>query len=697
MIFKITPMNDGASAEYVVAKLKPCDQYRFRVEQAACFSRELRAEIRKEALAKANELFLKCIKNYHFIARVGDANLAFTDGRLSPSDSKSEFLHALVCLKTVELCFYQFRKLHPTALPREFSLWIETSLPPAARKYMVHLIADLGMVSVKKHDSIGVFLLKRRVGGVYRASRHVDPPFSLQPIRRLEIFKNVVLRWFAPWPKIKRFLNTFMHGMILLFWPFPILARLIFSFYYQAATARLLKKLDGPKNVFVYFDLRLGRNREVATYMRWKYGSALSQVEVDSSLIHFTHIARSEQVYSFAAMIWAYRALKMMEERRGEGCVVVNYLLPAFELMDTHVQRGGYQREVKRKLLLLKQGSSCFFENLIYQELMAVLYQTKVFPLELARSYRNLFSKMSAGVVIQADAVSKTARHFTASARKHGNRVLYVADRICTSLRTSNQLIEDGFGNLHFPNRFVVFDQVTRSEFVRQGVADHHIYSYARDFTVASSSHVVNGSSKDKVVILLQAYEDNMGGMVRMGAELLDAGLNINVIYQEHPNFPVCDLIKVGLMKKHHGRLSFLKSGEKIDYSTTLCLITGYSTAAVPGVLKGVPLIWLRRQVDNSIYGEAYLSRIGFVADKLTDVISTVKKLLDRDLLTLETCIRATEEAMAIFTPSSIDMHRDFSKVLLSAIEDSFSEIRHKELEFRDSPESISRSLVAAY
>lgn len=681
MIFKITPMNDGASAEYVVAKLKPCDQYRFRVEQAACFSRELRAEIRKEALANANELFLKCIKNYHFIARVGDANLAFTDGRLSPSDSKSEFLHALVCLKTVELCFYQLRKIHPTALPREFSLWIETSLPPTARRYIANLIVDLGMVSVKKYDSLGMSLLKRRVGGVYRASRHVDPPFSLQPIRRLEIFKNVVLRWFNPWPRIKRFLNAIMHGVILLFWPFPILARLVFSFYYQAATARMIKKLDGPKNVFVYFDLRLGRNRKVSTYIRWKYGSALSEVGTDSSLIPFTHIARSEQVYSFSAMIWAYRALKMMEEQSGDGCIVVNYLLPAFELMDTHLQAGGYQREVRRNLLLLKRRSSCFFENLIYQELISVLCQTKVFPLELARSYRLLFSKMSAGVVVQADAVSKTARHFTASARKYGSRVLYVADRICTSLRTSNQLIEDGFGNLHFPDRFIVFDQVTRNEFMRQGVADHHIYSYARDFTVDLSNNVENEILKNKVIILLQAYEDNIGGMVRMGAELLEAGLNIDVVYQEHPNFPVCDRIKVGLMDTHQGRLSFLQSGEKIDYQTTLCLITGYSTAAVPGVLKGVPLIWLRRQVDNSIYGEAYLSRIGFVADKLTDVISIMKKILNRDSLTLDACVRATGEAMAIFIPSAIDTHREFSKVLVSAIEDSFSEIRQKERE----------------
>jgi hypothetical protein len=669
-------MSESVATEYIVATLKPCDQYRFRVQQPESFSQETRARIRKKALHEANETFLKCTRNYQRIAWADGANLAFADGRMSPSDSKSEFLHALICMHIIELCFLELQKCYGSPLHAEFNVNVETALPPSARRYLASIARDLGIGLKKKHDLIGTSLLKRRIGGIYRAAKHVDQPFTLQPIRRLEIIKNVILRCVSAHSQLKRCLNWIISGMILLFWPIPIFARLIFGFYYRHAATKILRKLNSTKNVFVYFDLRLGRNRDVSKYMRWKYGTAFETKTGASTIIPFTHLARFEQVYSFSAMIWAYQALKSMEDGKASGCFVVNYLLPAASLFQVHVQGGAYQRDVRRRLLLMKANSSGYFEKFMYAEFISNLSHTRFFPIELSKSYECFFGGMFAGAVLQADAVSKTARHFTASARKYGNHVLYVADRICTHLRTSNQLIDDGFESLHFPNRFIVFDQVTRAEFRRQGVVDSQIYSYTRDFSIAPTNDVCEELVKNQVVILLQAYEDNIGGMVRLGGALINALPDITVTYQEHPNFPVCNRVKADLARSHPKRLRFLAAGEKLNYQTILCLVTGYSTAAVPGILKGIPLVWLRRQVDNSIYGEDYLQRIGFVADKFDEVISRIRKIANHDSKTLEACVSATTEARSIFMPFPLEKSRDFGHAIMSAIDDSFEEIR---------------------
>ena len=532
------------------------------------------------------------------------------------------------------------------------------------------------MELVRKPDLVAKTRGRVQIGGAYRSSEDSGIPFALQPIKHLESLRGAVTRCLPTMLGIRRCVNLFLRAWILLLWPIPIAARAIFSFYYRAAAARILKTLDGPANVFVYFDLRLGRNRDVAAYLRWKYGTAFSsRMAHGSSVIPFTHIARPNHAYTFGAMLWAYQVLKRMEKDPLSGCVVVNYLIPASLLLQVRVLRGDHRRKVRRKLVELERNAGDFFRQAVFKEFIASLDLNDGFPVEVSTCYDAFFDALAPGVVVQADAVAKTARHFTASARRHGSRVVYVADRICTSLRTSNQFITDDGVNPHVPNRCVVFDQVSKDEFIRQGMAAEGIHSYYRNFAVETCAPSEPSASRPmEVVILLQAYEDNIGGMVQLGEEIAREHTELTVLYQEHPNFPVCRSVKSGLLKEMPGRLRFVGPQESVDFSRTLALVTGYSTAAVPGVLHGVPLIWLRRQVDNSIYGEAYLHRIGFAADKTDEVNAILRRLLHRDPATLEACLAATAEAKAIFTPSTLAAPT-LPEALAQAIKYSFAEI----------------------
>jgi hypothetical protein len=670
-------MTDRPTAALVVAVVKPCEQYRYRVELPPTLDREVRVNIRHRALEEVNECFLGCTRIYQAMSWLGNSNISFADSRHSPSDSKSEFLHMLICLKVIDLSYRHYLENSPPGETPQCAVEVEITLPTSARKGVIKLCAERGMELVRKPDAIARARGRVRIGGIYRSSQHGGIPFALQPIKYVESLRGAVTRRLAPLPWLRRGVNILFRAWILLLWPIPIAARAIFSFYYRAAAARVLKRLDGPGNVFVYFDLRLGRNRDIGAYMRWKYGTAFTSGAANgSSAIPFTHIARPAHAYSFGAMVWAYQVLKRMETDPLAGCVVVNYLVPASRLLEVHVLRGDQRRKIRRKLVELERDAGDFFPQIIYKEFIASLDLNHGFPVEVSTCYDAFFGAMAPGVVVQADAVAKTARHFTASARRRGSRVVYVADRICTSLRTSNQLIADNGDNPHFPDRCVVFDQVSKDEFVRQGMPAEDIHSYYRNFaTETAAPSEPSASGLLQVVILLQAYEDNIGGMVQLGETIARKHPELTVIYQEHPNFPVCHRVKSKLLKEMPGRLRFLEPRETVDFAKTLALVTGYSTAAVPGVLHGVPLIWLRRQIDNSIYGEAYLHRIGFVADKADEVNSILKRLIRRDPATLEACVAATAEAKAIFTPSSAQAARTLPEALAQAISDSFEEI----------------------
>jgi hypothetical protein len=670
-------MTESPPAARVVATIKSCEQYRFRVDLPGTLDKEIRADIRRRALQETNETFLDCTRNFQSVAWVGAANLAFTDTRSVPSDSKSEFLHLLVCLKTVELSYLHFREsLPPADAPPAFAVEVRIPLRWAARKSLEKLCETLGIQLLLEDVKPGKDLFKSRIGGSYRSARHTGRPFTHEPIKRIEDLRAALVRRLSGVPPLKHTVNLLLTIVTLIFWPFAIAARVVFSLCYRVTAHRVLKRMECPRNTFVYFDLRLGRNRDVGAYLGWKYGTAFQDAAAaGSSVIPFTHIARPCNGYSLSAMWWAWQALKRMDREPLKGCVVVNYLIPPSLLLRLQFRRNTQCRIKRNRLGRLRRAATDFFTHLIYSEFISNLEHSKAFAMEISKGYQIFFALLSPGVVVQADAVAKTARNFTACARRHGGRVIYVADRICTSLRTSNQLIADEGDNPHLPNSCVVFDQVTRDEFVRQGVADRRIYPYHRNFAAQHAESSEGNGGAVQVVILLQAYEDNIGAMVRLGAEIAARVPKIQVLYQEHPNFPVCGKAKAKVLAEAPGRLRFLEPREPVNYARTLALITGYSTAAVPGILHGVPLIWLRRQIDNSIFCEAFLDRIGFAADKADEVVSILKRLMRRDLQTLQACVAATEEAKAIFTPSTAFAGRSLSEALGQALDDLFEEI----------------------
>lgn len=666
-------MTDRPNAAIVVAAVKPCEQYRFRVELPRSLDRQVRLDIRHRAMEEVNECFLDCTRIYQSMAWLGNSNISFADSRHSPSDSKSEFLHMLICLKIIDLSYLYHLENSRTGEPPQFAVEVETTLSSSNRKGVMKLCEERGMELVRKPDLVAKARGQLRIGGAYRTARRLINPLSIKPIKGLEIARRWVIGRLTRWPWLRRGVDSLTRTFIFLFWPIPVAARLIFSFYYRTTAARILGRLDGPRNVFLYYDLR--GKRELEAYWRWKYGTTFYGATADAaSCIPFRHIARRGHAYSLTAMIWAYQALKRMEQDPLTGCVVVNYLIPAPRLLEVQFLRNGHRHKLRRNVVELERTASDFFIRAIFKEFINALDLNRAFPVEVGACYDTFFGALAPGVVVQADAIAKTARHFTASARRRGSRVIYVADRICTSLRTSNQLITDEGDNPHLPDRCVVFDQVSKDEFVRQGMPPENIQSYNRNFAAEPSNPSAGALVQRQVVILLQAYEDNIGGMVRLGEELVRKHAELTVLYQEHPNFPVSDRVKLGLLKEWPERLCFLETGGSVDFATTLALITGYSTAAVAGVLAGVPLIWLRRQIDNSVYGEAYLNRIGFAADKADEVSSILKRLLRRDPATLEACLAATAEAKAIFTPSALAAPT-LPEALAQVINDSFAEI----------------------
>lgn len=667
-------MIETSARESVIAFVKPCGQYRFKVELPSGLDKATRVEMRSRALREASETFLECSRNYQAVGWVGTANLAFADTRTSPSDSKSEFIHALICMKLIQLSAEHFRAHGGEAEGARPVLEIDASLTWVTRRQLGRLCAKLDIGIRQDAPASAGILPKPKIGGAYRPLREGGGAFVLWPLKRFQDFRLAGMRRLTGKAVPKRCFNRMMQVLILFLWPLPIAARVVFSIVYQMLALPLMKRMDGPRNVFVYFDLRLGKNRDVASYLRWKFGD-LAATGHGATHIPFSHLARPGQAYSFAAMIWAFKALRKMKSQPLEGCVTVNYLVPWWLLMRMQLRRNR-ERRIKRRLLrkLLREAPD-FPSAYVYEEFIAALNLSNAFPIELAGAYKRFFAFMSPGVVIQADAAAKTARHFTACARRRGGRVVYVADRICTSLRTSNQLIHDEGDNPHVPDRCVVFDKVSHDEFLRQGMAANHIHTYHRNFSIGREAVVAGQSGGSQVVILLQAYEDNIEAMVVVGTDILDSVEGTNVIYQEHPNFPLCGKMKSKLAADYPERLRFLNPGEPVDYQRTLALVTGYSTAAVPGVLQGVPLIWLRKQIDNSIFGEAYLDRIGFAADRSEEVVSLLKRLQKKESRMIEACGVASREAREIFVPTCSQEGTALPDALAMAFEHSFTEI----------------------
>ena len=161
---------------------------------------------------------------------------------------------------------------------------------------------------------------------------------------------------------------------------------------------------------------------------------------------------------------------------------------------------------------------------------------------------------------------------------------------------------------------------------------------------------------------------------MKLSSPLDSRAHGITVVYQEHPNFPVGAQAKARVLEQAAGRLRFLAAGEALDLGNCLAQITGYSTAAVPGVLRGVPLIWLRGQVENAIFCEDFLHRIGFPADSPAEVAELVLKLQGADVGTRETAASASREAREIFAPASAGTAA-LADALAQALADSQAEL----------------------
>lgn len=667
-------MMDNDPALIVIGTLAPCEQYRFRVVLPEAFGESMQEEIHRKALVETNNTFLECTRNYQAASWVGMANLAFADTRSSPRDSRSHFLHILVCLKTLEASFQRLRRIYPDATPEGFTVAVATHLPRDVRKKLLRFCEHWEIGPPALPDAQSPSLRSARIGGEYRSLRKGHDMFHPETAARIREFRVNAFRKLSGRPFLKNCVGFAARLAISAVHTCHATIRLGFNGYYRMVAVRILKRMDGPRNVFLYFDVRLGRNREVDGYLSWKFSPEFTGLFRESiSPIPFTHLARPGDAWSRAGMRWALDSLRRMEKQPLSGCVVTNYLITPWALLRMRARKRAVGRSVRKLLRETLAQNSDFIAQLMYEEFIS---SANAFSMEVTEGYHRLFGTFAPGVVIQADALSKGARHFTACARRLGFQVIYVADRICTRMRTSNQLIADEGDNPHFPDRCVVFDEVSRVELVRQGIAADRVYHYHRNFKAGRFEQLRKRPSKfHKVIIFLQDYCDNMSAMISVGEELVRTFPNIKVIFQEHPNFPVCEHARTRLVKSGHNRLRFLKPRESVNNDEVLAMITGYSTAVIPGVLDGVPLIWLRRQVNNSIYGEDYLRLVGLAADSNVEVLSLIRRLVARDPEALAACMAAGKAAGEIFCPPDENTERSLRAALEHALNDSFAEI----------------------
>lgn len=667
-------MMDKDTAPIVIGTLAPCEQYKFRVVLPDTFGDSMQEEIHRAALLETNNTFLECTRNYQAVSWAGMANLAFTDTRSSPRDSRSNFLHVLVCLKTLEISFQRLREIDPDATPEGFTVAVGTHLPREFRKKLLRACAHWEIGQPALPDAQNPSLRSARIGGEYRPLREGNDMFYQETAASIRQVRVNAFRKLSGRPFLKKCVDFAARLATSIVHTCHATLRLGFNGYYRMVAMRILKRMDGPRNIFLYFDARLGRNREVDGYLSWKFSDEFTGLFREGvSPIPFTHLARPGDAWSRAGMRWALDSLRKMEEQPLSGCLVTNYLITPWALLRMRARKRTVGRSVRKQLRETLAQNSDFISQLMYEEFIS---SANAFAMEVTKGYHDFFGRFAPGVVIQADALSKGARHLTACARQLGFQVIYVADRICTRMRTSNQLIADEGDNPHFPDRCVVFDEVSRIELVRQGLAGDHIYHYHRNFKVGRVEQLRKRPSKfHKVIIFLQDYCDNMSAMISVGEELVRTLPNIKVIFQEHPNFPVCEHARTRLVKNGHQRLRFLKPREAVNYDEVLAMITGYSTAAIPGVLDGVPLIWLRRQVNNSIYGEDYLRRVGLAADSNVEVLSLIRLLIARDPEILSACMAAGKAAGEIFCPPDEHAERSLSAALEHALEDGFAEI----------------------
>ncbi|RYD26003.1 MAG: hypothetical protein EOP87_23450, partial [Verrucomicrobiaceae bacterium] len=179
-------MTEASTRECVIAVLKPCEQYRFKVELPQDLDRSTRVEMRSRALREANAAFLECSRSYQAVGWVGIANVAFADTKTAPSDSKSEFLHSLISMKLIQLSAEHFRASGLVEEGVPLVLKIQVSLTWATRKLFGKLCEDLNAeLRLDNRDGAG-FLPKPKIGGAYRPGRQGGGAFVLWPIKRIE-------------------------------------------------------------------------------------------------------------------------------------------------------------------------------------------------------------------------------------------------------------------------------------------------------------------------------------------------------------------------------------------------------------------------------------------------------------------------------------------------------------------------------
>ncbi len=675
-------MTEKTVVRTLVAQVVPCGQYRYRVEFPPAIPQADRSAMMDQAQQESVATFLECTQKYQALAWIGDANLAFAECRTQPSDRKSNFLHLLLCLKAVELGVIYARSRMPDSV---LVLEVRALLPRIFKEKLRKLAKLIGVRVELKVEEVTRTSKTDDDSNDRRSPREKDA-FDAEWIARITESRRRAMKKFSGkvLPRvIARFCFSIAHSFA---WSFHVAARAIFQYRYRASFRRITRKQAGKLAVFLHVESRSGRQRDVAGYLDWKYDPNFVQnLRSNRAVIPFTHFSQTVAVYSLTAMKWSMESLRNLESETSGGCVTVNFLPSLVDLWQLRSRKRMACKIVRGRLRKLRNASPDFLSRTIYDEFRVTLNETEANVMVLENGYQTLFDPFPPGIVIQADALSKGARQVTASIRRRGGQAIYVADKICTQERTSNQLLGDESGNPHFPDRCVIFDSISRDELIRQQFPTARIHQYQRTFPKFEKNP--RAPSTHSVLVLLQDYLDNLDELLVTGAAIAHAIPDVEIVFQEHPDFPVAPSVKTRIQSNMPDRLRFLAKGEKFSSVSPLCVITGYSTAAVPWVLEGVPLIWLRGQVDNSATVGACLSQIGFPSDSTDETVALVNSLRVRLPETSSALPGFVESSRMIFLPFSVDDDTSLASVLQEVIERSSADLPTKSLQKTPHPD----------
>lgn len=360
------------------------------------------------------------------------------------------------------------------------------------------------------------------------------------------------------------------------------------------------------------------RRFEPETWTKWRLSKA-SQGYIDGMqrrlFYEFQPLRRSPPLTSFAT---ALRLLLRGFRSRERGAIALQVAAPARHLP----RRLREARRIRSQLMLctenLAEDNAGPGLRMLTDRLRERFTTAEILSILDARSgAASLWGQPQRAVAVQADAISKESRLWTAVARQSGVPVVHVADRILGWRRLSNAPQNDERFDTRdpsLPDIVGVFDTVSLEALNSWGFPRERVQLLSD--VGANKPDGITGQGQQGVLgLYLQAYIDDLTRMIEVACDAArDAGL-VKVVLRPHPHFPISSSAVKELANRRWPEITLeVSTGHEDRAANAQWLASGYSTALLEPALHGRAVIWLRGVVRNEWFARDLTDRVGFVA-----------------------------------------------------------------------------------